>query len=119
MELIKTSTAPKRQPAGRLREEADLRTAIRTARRTCGSEHVSVAFCHINLGDFYLREHNFMEAETAFRHAADIYDALGVGHELLHAIALRSLAQALCAQERDAEAAAVSDRANELILNYQ
>ena len=102
-----------------LRMEATLRAAVRTARRSFGSEHVGVALCLIQLADLYQHEQRFVEAEVVYRQAAEIYETLGIGHELLLAIALRSLALTLCAQQRHAEAAAVSAKATRLILEFQ
>lgn len=102
-----------------LRIEAELRSAVRTTRRTCGSEHVNTALCLLHLADFLHHEQRFPEAEVVYRHAADVYETLGVAHELLLAIALRGLALCLCAQERHVEAEAITARATALISEFQ
>jgi hypothetical protein len=120
MELVKIpSVSQSTNSRSDLREEAALRRAIRTVKRTCGSEHPNVALAHLKLGDYFAHEHQHVEAEIAYRSAADIYEALGMGHELLLAIALRSLSQSVCAQDRHDEGNVITARANILIVNYQ
>jgi hypothetical protein len=102
-----------------LRIEAELRSAVRNARRVLGSEHVNTALCLIQLADFLHHEQRFAEAEAIYRHAADVYETLGIAHELLLAIALRGLAVTLCAQSRHIEAEAITAKATALIREFQ
>jgi hypothetical protein len=120
MRVLKSvfEASPQRPKTGSL-EEATFRRAVRATRRTFGAEHVNVALSHIELGDFYVAESRFDESETAYRKAAEIYEALGIGHELLLAIALRSLSDAVCAQDRHQEGNAIRARSTQLILNFQ
>ncbi|HEY9776970.1 MAG TPA: tetratricopeptide repeat protein [Planktothrix sp.] len=118
MKLVKT-TAPPRNPGINGRLEITLKRELRTSRRNFGIQHVNVAMALIHLGDFFVNQQRYKEASTAFRQAGSIYEQLGVGHELLWAIALRSLSQCLFAMEEYAEARAVTAQATDLILSYQ
>ncbi|HEY9715910.1 MAG TPA: tetratricopeptide repeat protein [Trichormus sp.] len=102
-----------------LRIEAELRSAVRNARRALGGEHVNTALCLIQLADFLHHEQRDAEAEAIYRHAADVYETLGLAHELLLAIALRGLALTLCAQSRHAEAEAITAKSTALIREFQ
>ncbi len=100
-------------------QEASLKRAIRAAKRRNSAEHPNVALAFLELGDFYARSENCEQSEGAYRAAVEIYENLGVGHELLLAIALRSLCNVLFAQEKTSESESCDQRAQRLILNYQ
>ena len=120
MRLLKITTATQQMKSGsNLQEEAELRRAIRSTRRTFSAEHPNVALAHLQLGDYFYHEQRYEEAESAYRNASEIYERLGAGHELLLAIALRSLAQAVCAQDRHDEGNVFSAKAHGLIVNFQ
>ena len=120
MNLVKISSSqPRKASNSALQHEAELRRGIRAAKRTYGAEHPNTALAFLQMGDYFAHEHQHLEAESAYKSACEIYDALGCGHELLHAIALRSLAQAVCAQNRHQEGEALTARATHLIVNYQ
>ena len=120
MKLLKITTATQQMKSGSsLQEEAELRRAIRAARRTFSAEHPNVALAYLQLGDYFSHEERYLDAESAYAHASQIYETLGAGHELLLAIAFRSLAQAVCAQDRHDEGAAFSGKAHRLIVEFQ
>lgn len=122
MRLVTTSTSgntTEHAPAPNARAEIGLKRAVRNARREYGPEHVNVALCLIQLADYLANHGKYSEAEAAYRQTASIYDALGVGHELLLAIALRSLSQTLIAQGRHSDGAKANHQATELILSFQ
>lgn len=118
MRLVKAATVEPKTSSSSL-QEAALRREIREARRTYSGEHPNVALAHIQLGDYFAHEERFEEAESSYRVASEIYETLGMGHELLHAMALRSLSVVVCAQDRHKEGKAISKRAIDMIVNYQ
>lgn len=96
-----------------------LRRNLRLALQKHGGEHTAVGHAHIQLGDFLTEEHRFSEAESFYRHAITIYEALGIGHELLQVIAMRSLADAICRQGRVKEARSIRVQALNIVSDYQ
>lgn len=119
MRLIKTTAVSPLPETSSMGQEASLKRAIRAAKRGNSVEHPNVALTFIDLGDFYARSENFEQSEGAYRAAVEIYENLGVGHELLLAMALRSLSNVLFAQRKSSESAACDHRAQRLILNFQ
>jgi hypothetical protein len=118
MELVKTSATP-RSPGNNGRMEIALKRAVRTSRRMFGPQHVNGALALIQLGDFLYNDQRFEESSSAYRQAASIYEDLGVGHELLWAIALRSLSQCLFTLDDFQAARAIGVQATDLIVTYQ
>jgi tetratricopeptide (TPR) repeat protein len=102
-----------------LKRQAALTRGVKSAVKAFGTVHVDVALALLNLGDFFEQQSRFDQAEVAYKQAADIYELLGVGHELLQAIALRSLAITVFDQGRIAEATSVRMRACHLIVSNQ
>jgi tetratricopeptide (TPR) repeat protein len=102
-----------------LKRQATLTRGVKSAVKDFGTVHVDVALALLNLGDFFEQQNRLDQAELAYRQAADIYELLGVGHELLQAIALRSLATTVFDQGRMAEATSLRTRACHLIISNQ
>lgn len=102
-----------------LKEEAQLSRKVKIAAREFGLEHADVALAFIELGDFYFGEERFVDAADSFKKAIDIYEALGEGHQLLTAVAMRSLSSALVSQGKFAEGIALNANARSLINSYQ
>ncbi len=102
-----------------LKEEAQLSRKVKIAARENGHEHPDVALAFVDLGDFYLSEERFVDSAEAFKRATDIYEMLGEGHQLLAAMAMRSLSAALVAQGKYAEGIVINKQARALILSYQ
>lgn len=102
-----------------LKEEAQLARKVKLAARDFGPEHTDVALSLLDLGDFYLREERFLDSAESFRRAIDIYETLGEGHQMLAAIAMRSLSSALMLQGKHAEGQVMNRNARILIQNYQ
>ncbi len=106
-------------PTSTLREEAQLSRKVKVAAREYGLEHTDVALALIELGDFYFAEERFVDSTDAFKRAIDIYEALGEGHQLLTAMAMRSMSNSLISQGKYAEATALNEDARALIQSYQ
>jgi tetratricopeptide (TPR) repeat protein len=106
-------------PESTLKEEALLSRKVKLAARESGLEHTDVALAVIELGDFYYQEERYVDSSEAYKKAVDIYDALGEGHQLLQAIAMRSLSNSLSSQGKYSEAASLKKNAHELIRSYQ
>jgi hypothetical protein len=120
MELVKTmAMRPALKPTTNRRLAVNLKRAVRVARRTYGTEHVEVAMALIQLGDYLSADERFDESARAFRQAASIYESLGVGHELLLALALRSLAHCSYAMDNYADGSRTNEQAMQLIRDYQ
>lgn len=102
-----------------LKIEAQLSRKVKVAARDYGIEHTDVAMALIELGDFYYNEERFVDSADAYKRAVDIYDALGEGHQLLSAMAMRSLSNSLVSQGKYSEAALLNENARDLIRNYQ
>jgi tetratricopeptide (TPR) repeat protein len=102
-----------------LKRQAALTRAVKSAVKIFGTVHVDVALALLNLGDFFEQQNRLDQAEVAYKQAVDIYELLGVGHELLQAIALRSLASAVFDQGRMAESTSLRTRACHLIIGNQ
>lgn len=95
----------------------ELRKTASSLRRKYGSEHVEYANATLALGDYLNFQKKFEEAEQLYRQAAEIYERLGLGHELLLAIALRSLSQVLHVQGKSQESQPLWEQANKLIAH--
>jgi len=93
----------------------ELRKTASSLRRKHGTVHVECANTSLALGDHLIQLRQFEEAEQLYRQAAEIYEQLGLGHELLLAIALRSLSHVLHAQGKSSESQPLWEQANELI----
>jgi cytochrome c-type biogenesis protein CcmH/NrfG len=119
MNLVRTGASAIRVGSSPLQEEVELRRAIREARREFSAEHPNTALAHLQLGDYFSHEQRYTDAEAAYQQAIQIYEALGTGHELLLAMALRSQSQTVCAQERHDDGNSLSARATKLIINFQ
>ncbi|HEY9733048.1 MAG TPA: tetratricopeptide repeat protein [Drouetiella sp.] len=102
-----------------LKEEAQLARKIKIAFRENGPEHVDAALALLELGDFYFAEERFVDSAESFKRALDIYESLGEGHQLLVALAMRSLSAALVQQGKYVEGAAMSKSARSLMQQYQ
>ena len=102
-----------------LREEAQLSRNVKLAVREYGQEHPDVAASLVELGDFYFSAERFVDSSEAFKKAVDIYEALGEGHQLLVAMAMRSLSSSLLLQGKYAEGVTLNENARELIRSYQ
>ena len=102
-----------------LKEEAQLSRNVKVAARDLGPEHTDVALSLMDLGDFYFREERFVDSAESFRRALDIYEALGEGHQMLAAMAMRSLSAVLMLQGKYAEGQVMNRNARILIQSYQ
>ncbi len=102
-----------------LKEEAQLSRKVKIAVRECGHEHTDVAMVLVELGDFYFSEERFVDSTDAYKRAVEIYDALGEGHQLLSAMAMRSMSNSLILQGKYAEGVAMNENARYLIQSYQ
>ncbi|CAN5218513.1 hypothetical protein BH10CYA1_BH10CYA1_06890 [soil metagenome] len=102
-----------------LREEAQLSRNVKIAAREHGYEHTDVALALVALGDFYFSDERFVDSANAFKRAVDIYETLGEGHQLLSAMAMRSMSNSLILQGRCAEGVAINENARALIQSYQ
>ena len=102
-----------------LKKQATLTRAVRAAVRAFGADHVNVALALLNLGDFFQQQNRFDQAESTYERAADIYERLGLGHELLLAIAIRSWANALFDQGQTEKAESLRLQARLLMINNQ
>jgi tetratricopeptide (TPR) repeat protein len=87
--------------------------------KTYVEENAEHALELLKRGDLLLSEGDFAQSSEFYRRAAEVYSNLGVGHELLCAIALRSLAHALMMKGSKSEAKFVLKEATELIRDYQ
>lgn len=116
--MIKIASHPG-APASTLKEEAQLSRKVKLAAREFGYEHTEVALSLIELGDFYYAEERFLDSSETFKKAIDIYEALGEGHQLLQAMAMRSLSSSLTAQGKYTEGAALNRTARDLVRTYQ
>jgi tetratricopeptide (TPR) repeat protein len=92
-----------------------LRKTATSLRRKHGQVHVEYANTTLALADHLIQQKQFAEAEQLYRQSAEIYEELGLGHELLLAIALRSLSHALHAQGKSAESEPLLSQAHEII----
>jgi len=106
-------------PSSTLREEAQLSRKVKVAAREYGLEHTDVALALIELGDFYFAGERFADSTDAFKRAIEIYEALGEGHQLLTAMAMRSLSNSLISQGKLAEGAVLNENARALIQSFQ
>ncbi|MBI2809953.1 MAG: tetratricopeptide repeat protein [Candidatus Melainabacteria bacterium] len=106
-------------PSSTLKEEAQLSRNVKIAVREYGQEHADVALALVELGDFYFSEERFVDSTDAFKRAVDIYEALGEGHQLLSAMAMRSMSNSLILQGKYADAVTMNENARELIQRYQ
>jgi|688.fasta_scaffold159311_4 hypothetical protein len=102
-----------------LKEEAQLARKIKIAVRENGPEHIDAALALVELGDFYFGEERFVDSVDAFKRALDIYEQLGEGHQLLVALAMRSLSAALISQGNFVEGMALNKSARGLMQQYQ
>lgn len=106
-------------PSSTLKEEAQLSRNVKIAIRENGQEHTAVALALVQLGDFYFSKERFVDSTDAFQRAVDIYEALGEGHQLLTAMAMRSMSNSLILQGKYAEGVAANEDARALIRSYQ
>ncbi len=106
-------------PSSTLKKEAQLSRQVKIAIRENGHEHTDVALALVQLGDFYFSEERFLDSSDAFKRAVDIYEVLGEGHQLLTAMAMRSMSNSLILQGKFAEGVAMNENARALILSYQ
>lgn len=106
-------------PSSTLKQEAQLSRKIKVAIRENGHEHTDVALALVQLGDFYFSEERFLDSTEAFKRAVDIYEILGEGHQLLAAMAMRSMSNSLILQGKYAEGVAMNENARALIQSYQ
>jgi hypothetical protein len=106
-------------PNSTLKEEAQLSRNVKIAAREYGIEHTDVALAFVELGDFYYHQERFVDSSDAFKRALDIYEALGDGHQMLAAIAMRSLSSSLISQGKCSEASLLNASARDLIRTYQ
>ena len=102
-----------------LKREAELSRNVKLAARENGPEHTDVAMAFLELGDFYYEQNRDVDSAEAYRKAIQVYEALGEGHQLLQAIAMRSLSRALLSQDNHSEAVSINREANDLIRRYQ
>lgn len=102
-----------------LKEEAQLSRKVKIAARDYGLEHADVAIALIELGDFYFHEERFVDSSDAYKRALDIYEALGEGHQLLTAMAMRSLSSSLISEGKFAEGILLNRSSRDLIQTYQ
>ena len=81
-------------------------------------EHPYVALQYMDLGDCYELKGQFGDAEREYNKAARIFQELGVDHELLLAIAIKSAAEMARIQNKNEEAAKLKARARQLVRAY-
>lgn len=75
--------------------------AIKHARLCFGESDIKLAHSWLYLGDFLEHQERYQEGETAYNNAITIYKECE--NPLLIAIAMRNLAQVVCAQGRHQE----------------
>ncbi len=106
-------------PDSTLKEEAQLSRNVKIASREYGFEHTDVALALVELGDFYFHQERFVDSSGAFKRALEIYQTLGEGHQLLAAMAMRSLSNSLISEGKYLEGTLLNSNARDLIKAYQ
>ncbi len=99
-------------------DETDVKRQIDLAVKMHGIEHTETALAHMDLGDYYELHDQYAPAEVEYKKAADIFDRLGMDHELLLAIAVKSAAEMAKIQGKDGEAGFLKGQARQLVREY-
>jgi tetratricopeptide (TPR) repeat protein len=95
-----------------------IRKRLEATLREHGEEHPEAALCYLDLGDKYELEGKFALAERDYLKASEIFAKLGLDHELLLAIALKSAAEMARMQDKIEIAAALKARARALVKTF-
>jgi len=80
-----------------------------------GQEHPEVGLRLLELGDAYELNDSFEQAEKHYKLAAQVFQKLGLDHELLEAIAIKSAAEMAKFQNNKDEAARLKSAAISII----
>ncbi len=80
-----------------------------------GEEHPLTGLRLLELGDAYELSNAFEQAEKHYKLAADVFQRLGLDHELLQAIAIKSAAEMAQFQNNKSEAAKLKAEARLLV----
>ncbi len=99
-------------------EEGPIRAKLTRALSKYDEEHPEVALLYMDLGDCYEIQGQFLDAERYYQRAADIFHQLGLDHELLLAIAIKSAAEMARIQDRLEDAKKLKARARGLVKAY-
>lgn len=95
-----------------------IRKKLEDTLRKHGEEHADAALCYLDLGDKHELDGSFDRAERDYLKAAGIFAKLGLDHELLLAIALKSAAEMARIQNKLEEASELKARSRELVKSY-
>jgi tetratricopeptide (TPR) repeat protein len=98
--------------------ERNLRAQLIKARTTHEEEHPAVALLYMDLGDYYDLIGQFRDAEREYKRAARIFQELGLDHELLLAIAIKSAAEMARMQNKLEAAKTMKAQARRLVREY-
>jgi tetratricopeptide (TPR) repeat protein len=98
--------------------EPQLLRALNIRKNLLGSDHPDVGFVLHNLAKVYFLKHHYAEAESLYRQAVAIREkSLGLNHpDLAHT--LRAYALLLQKTKRKPEAAAMNERAQEILARH-
>jgi hypothetical protein len=99
-------------------DSRSIRKRLEATLRKHGEEHPEAALCYLDLGDKFELDGKFALAEREYLKAAEIFAKLGLDHELLLAIALKSAAEMARIQDKVEEAADLKARARLLVKTY-
>jgi hypothetical protein len=99
-------------------DSRSIRKRLEATLRENGEEHPEVALCYLDLGDKYELDGKFALAEREYLRAADIFTRLGLDHELLLAIAIKSAAEMARIQDKVEEAAELKAKARALVKTF-
>ncbi|HEY9759347.1 MAG TPA: tetratricopeptide repeat protein [Oculatellaceae cyanobacterium] len=99
-------------------QEQHLKAKLTKARSKYDEDHPTVALLYMDLGDFYELEGKFSEAEREYKRAAKIFEELGLDHELLLALAIKSAAEMARIQNKIGAARALKQKARLLVKEY-
>jgi hypothetical protein len=95
-----------------------IRKRLEATLREHGEEHPEAALCYLDLGDKYELDDDFAHAEREYLKASEIFAKLGLDHELLLAIALKSAAEMAKIQDKKEEASELKAKARALVKTY-
>jgi hypothetical protein len=99
-------------------DENKIRTRLRKARSKFDEDHPTIALLHMDLGDYYELAGKFQEAEVEYKRAAEIFEELGLDHELLLALAIKSAAEMARIQNKISAASELKQKARLLVREY-
>ena len=99
-------------------DESKIRSKLTKALSQHEEDHPKVALLYLDLGDSYEIKGKFREAEREYHKAASIFEALGVDHELLLAIAIKSAAEMARIQNKFDAAIKLKLQARQLVKAY-